>query len=390
RPEGGFFLRGMVTSDPDAQVIGFTAHIDAEGEEVWAIHDQRLVDAEEVADGGPGDFLGRYAFPHQVMAYSERFGRLMGFTIGTLTVGTSEPEITQAHVVNADTGRLQINGLTFGQSGVGVIAGATERVSDGYFVLYIYSAGSQGAYFYSYNGAHNISFFRPRDEDWTQRFVRPPLTYGPDNNLHFLWLPTDAPDTQTHVTVVDDLGAEVWSSSWPPQERVDGRDLELGQAGGLWVGGEHSVLLYQSSEGELYLRVIDVVTGRSLGLAPLEGLVAHNPIEILSGEEGKLKLLTLNDGQDRIHEYELSFTETEGPGPGEEGPDAGPLGPDAGAEPGVDAGDGGQGSRSGRDSGCGCMSAGQPGGNLGFSLLVLGALFGLRARRVIAKRGQCV
>jgi hypothetical protein len=384
RPEGGFFVRGALVDDPDAEVFGFTAHIDAEGNEVWAVHDQRLVDAEEVAEGGPGDFLGRYASPHPVLAYSAQFGRLLAFTVGALQIGASNPEVTQAHVINANSGRLQVNGLTFGQSGVGFVAGATERHSDGYFVLYIYSAGSQGAYFYSYNGARSISFFRPRNEDWTQRFVRPPLTYGPDNNLHFLWLPTNTPDSQTHVTVINDAAEEVWSASFGPEDSIDGQAVSVGQAGRLWVGAEHSVLLYQVAERGLHLRVLDAATGRNLGLAPLEGLVAENPIEILTGEQGKLKLLTVSDSLDRIREYELTFIETDSPPP----PTDPGTSPDASGE--TDAGDDEGGSPRRDDDGCGCASAGHPVSGSLFSLLVLAMLYGLRWREDIAKWRQRV
>lgn len=360
-PDGGFFLRGAEGDAEEGDVVGFTTYIDAAGNEQWLVHDQRLVDALPEPDG-PGEFLGQYVQPHPEMAYSEQFDKLMAFTTGKLNIGGGQP-LTQAHVINAGSGTLKVSGQTFGLSGsAGFIAETATRASDGYYLLYIYSAGSQGAYFFSFNGRNRIDTFAPLGEDWSQRYIRR-MVYGPDENVHLLWTPTNEPGAPTNVTVVDGEANEVWSGSY---EASDG-DIELGAPRGMWVGANYTMVLYGGG-GSLQLRVIDVATGEELGLAPLDGLTEFQPVAILNGDQGRLKLLATNGEATQVHEFALEVSATAGGG-------------DAGGDAGF--GDAGPGGSGGGDEGCAAAGMGNStpvsAALAGIGALLLG--FGWRRRR---------
>jgi hypothetical protein len=365
-PDGGFFVRGGEADAQQGDVYGFTARIDAEGNEVWALADQDLVDAADEADGGTGSFLGEYVSPHAQMAYSAEFDKLLAFTNGQLNIGGAQP-LTQAHVVDADDGRLRVSGQTFGLSGsAGVIAEAVSRTSDGYFLLYIYDAGSQGAHFFSYNGRNSIDAFKPLGEDWSTRYVRQ-MVYGQQGNAFLLWTPTNDPAAPTNVTVVDDEAGEVWSASFEATVDTASESIDLGLPLGMWVGANHALILYNAAN-ELVLRVADAATGEELGVAPLGGLTEHSPAAIVEGADGSLKLLAINSSGTTVHEFRLDISQ--GAGGGE----------DAGGDAGL--GDAGSGSGGGGgDEGCATSSPTAPAPVSGAVLAILLAVFTIANRR---------
>ncbi len=359
-PDSGFFVRGGRAEFEEGEVFGFTARISADGEEMWATDDSLLVD-----ESGSGEFYANYAQPHPEMAYSAEFDYLLGYTAGTINVG-GEQFIAEGHVLKGESGNVRVTGWTFqGTGSPGFVAESVARTSDGYFLLYIYNAGSRGAHFFSFNGRNSNDKFEPLGEDWSQRYVRQ-MIYGPDDNVHLLWTPGDAGDSPTAVTVVEDTAddsfhaAEVWDQTYEPSVEADFADatLDLGLPGGMWVGAEFSLILYGTDEG-LVLRVLDGATGDELGVAPLEGLTDYAPVAILNGEGGGLKLLTFDEDSGRVHEFALGITETDGEGGG-----------DAGFGDAGDAGSSGD-SSGGGDDGCTTGSPTTP-GPVGAALLAIG------------------
>jgi hypothetical protein len=340
-PDGGFFVRGAKADAEEGDVFGFSARIDAQGNEMWALPDQQLVD--------DSDFLGEYLQPHPELAYSPDSNKLLGFTTAGLNIGAEQVRLAQAHVLGAADGRLKENAKTFGNSGsAGFVAGTTTRTSDGDFLLYIYDAGSQGAHFFTYDGRISISKFEPLDQDWSRRYVRQ-MIYGPDDNVHLLWTPETDTSAPTNVTVVDDTAAEVWTASWPStiDNPEGGEPVALGTPLGMWVGADYSLVLYNTGQ-QLMLRVADAATGENLGVAALSGLTDHAPQAILNGADGSLKLLALNAAGDQLHELRLDISVQAGDG-------------DAGGDPGADAGpaDASAGSGGG-DEGCATSAPGDP------------------------------
>ncbi|MFB6350768.1 MAG: hypothetical protein ABEN55_03180, partial [Bradymonadaceae bacterium] len=383
-PDGGFFVRGMAAGAKRGDVAGFTARIDAEGSERWLVHDTKTAESE--------DFKGSYQQPHSPLAYSPQSNYLLTFTTGKLTIGDiDEKTVTHASVIKG--GEMRVPAKTIGGSGgFGVIGGVASLESTGDFLLYIYSPGSQGANFFTYDGRVNVDEFEPMGESWGDRFVRR-MIYGPDSNVYLLWSDKPKGGGPTHVSVVDDQAAEVWSESYastvilpaerkaPPADVGDvdvgsgssnTKEVALGAPGSIWVGSEHVVILYAANAP--YMRVIDAETGREVGVAPLAGATQYTPINILKGKEGRLKLLAVDQNMTRFHELSLSFEEGETPNV-----DAG-SGGDAGPADVADGGSGSGGNGGGSESGCSTTDPARPVGLAGalWGIGVVGLLVGRR------------
>lgn len=365
-PKGGFFMRG---SDPTAlgdEVTAFTAYIDEQGVLKWSVSDQQLIDAKASADRGTGEFIGVYDSPHPALVYSEGFDRLLAFTQGNLVIGSQMRPLTQAHVINVETGRLTVTGQTFGGNGLGVVGGTAQRLSDGYFLLYFYSEGTEGAFFYSFNGRNKISGFKPLQESWETRIVTK-MTYGPGERLGLLWTPNAQADADTRISLVNDAGAALWQGQWPSSELTAKGQVELGQPREMWVGQEHVLVLYAVGQA-LKVRVIDAKDGTSLGVADLDGVSPYAPLAILNGESGSLKLLAIDQDNGRFHEYRLDFMDLPDVMPGELD-----MGMDMPAE--IPA------PPTLPEVGCGCSSGSSPSADLGALGLLLFGLVGLGRRQ---------
>ena len=377
----GFFLRGADPTALETQVTGFTTYVDLEGNVRWAIDDQTLVEAKSEADGGTGEFLGVYVQPNPSMTYSAQFNKLLAFTDGKLVIGATEKSVTQAHVVEVNTGRLAVTGQTFGQNAIGIVGGAATRATDGYFLLYLYSSGDQGAFFYSYNGRNRISFFEPDSVSWEDRVVTS-MIYGPEQRLSLLWTPNSNADADTRITSVDDEGLVLWSGQWSPEHVVDDLTFMLGRPLGMWVGSEHTIVLYTTGD-QLFVRVILTENGEELGVTSLTGEVPHTPIAILDGADGELKLLAWDETGGRLYEYALDFMDAPDsveptPDMGGEPADMGSTEQDMGSMEGMDTDDS-------DDGGCGCRTSAAPAhlpgpGGAGAFLLLAGAVLVTRRR----------
>jgi MYXO-CTERM domain-containing protein len=363
-PEGGFFLRTTdPTADPEADPpipAGATVRIDADGNEVWALSDQDLVDALPESDNGTGEFLGQYSGPVPLMAYSTQFDKLLAFTNGVLNIGGGS-RLAQAHVIDADDGELRESGQTFGEDAGGRLAALTTRESDGYFVLAILRAGTAGANFYSYNGRSNIDFFRPVGEQWDERNVKG-ITYDPQSNFYIMWIEGEGENATTQLTAAGPDESLLWSGSYDPNVTVGGQDINISEPVAFWVGSRYAVVLHRKG-AQVLLRVVDILDGTDLGVTVLEPPSGYIPLTILNGEQQRLKLVSYDEPNNRVVEYEISVSETNGGG----GEDAG------GSDGGDDAGGG--------NGGCGCASTDNGTAPVGSALLALVGLLGLRLRR---------
>ncbi len=319
-PSGGVFIRGNNPAAVEGEVTGFTSFIGPEDDELWAIEDSTLVNAGPEPNG-TGEFQGAYQTAHGALSYSAELDKLIAFTIGKLTIGIDEKFISQAHVVNVESGRLTLSGQTFGLSGVGVVGGVTTRSSDGDFLIYYYSTGDRGAFFYEYNGRQDISFFKPRGEDWDDRYVIR-MIYENDL-LHLLWTPSDEPTTETRVTATTDSGAELWSAVLPSKYVfADGKIVELGAPLTMWVATDFVVVLHQDAAQELYLRVLDR-NGEQLGVARLTEVTQFPPRAILRGPNDSLTLLSYDQDSRRVFEDTMSFVNLDDYDPNAGIPDGG-------------------------------------------------------------------
>lgn len=367
-PSGGVFLRGSNPIAVEGDVTGFTSFMDANDTEVWAVTDETLVVANPEPNG-TGEFQGGYVGAHPAMAYSPTLDKLLAFTVGVLTIGQDQKFLSQAHVVNADDGQVRVSGQTFGLSGVGLVGGTTTRTSDGNFLIYYFSNGEQGAFFYAYDGRTNIDFFKPRGEDWDDRYVQR-MIYANDL-LHLLWTPSDGSSVETRVTATTDSGAELWSSTFEPEYTfANGVPINLGPPSTMWVGSEYSAILHQTPEGQLLLRMVDI-NGESPGVALLDDVADFPPVAIVDGAGGSLKLLSYDQANRHVYEHTMKFVDVDDYDPNAGIPDGGIPG-DVGipADVGI------------RDvleaAGCCATVSGRRTGGLGMFLLVVGLWFARR------------
>lgn len=335
-PEGGFFVRGFEAGAMKGDVAGFTARIDAKGEEKWLVHDTKTAQSM--------DFKGNYSQPHSPIAYSAESGYLLTFTIGTLSIGNLDDK-NVTHVSVLQGGDMRVAAKTIGDtSGFGLVGGVTSLKSTGEFLLYIFSPGSQGASFYTYDGRESVGTFEPLGEDWSTRFVRR-MTYAADSNIYLAWTKTPEGKGPAHVSVVDEKAEEVWSEEYPREVELGGEKTDLGPPGNMYVGSEYVAILH--APGDVYLRVLDAQTGEQIGVAPLTGALQKTPLNILSGKGDRLKVLAVDQEMERFHELSLAF-------------ETAPAGGDAGMADGGFADAGGS-SGGGGGQGGGCAQA--PGSN---------------------------
>ncbi len=319
-PDGGFFLRGFNADQQEGEVTGFTARIGPDNVEMWKIVDQTLVDALGEPQG-TGEFFGEYLGPHPLMAYSEQLDKLMAFTIGGLNFGQDVRQVTQAHIIDVDSGQLTVSGQTFGSDSTGSVGGAAVRSSDGNFIVYFFSNGAQGAFFYEYNGRSDINFFKPRGEDWDSRFVQR-MIYDRDL-LNLLWTPTNEQSTVTRITAVTDSGAELYTVEFESEyTNADGLPLELGVPRGMWTGTEWTLILYSAMD-VLWVRAVDI-NGESPGVG---ALVAdeYAPFGIVNDADGNQKLLTFDELENTVREYSLTVEDVPDFDPDAGFGDAGPT-----------------------------------------------------------------
>lgn len=300
-PDGGFFARVVDPNAQDGDVTGATALIDGDGREVWKVPDRQLVDARDQPQG-PGEFLGNYVTTIQPLLYSQSVDRLLGFTIGKITLGFDEKFIGQSHLINVETGFLGRNGLTFGQAGVGFPADGLIK-EDGQFLIRYFLNGQQGADFFNYDGRNDISLFEPGDDDWSQRWVW--RMRGGDRTVHLLWTETDEPTEPTMLTVTNENGDVFYEVEYENFYRFrDGETVQFGLPTNMWVTGEYSVIAYVL-EDSIYLRLVDE-NGESPGMARLNGVTDDPALGLVEGPEG-LRLLTFNFVDNEILEYRVEF-----------------------------------------------------------------------------------
>ncbi len=302
-PDGGVFIRGDNPLAMPGMVSGFTTYLDKNGAEVWAVPDQRLVDAQP-KPAGTGSFLGIYEQPLPVMAYSPQLNKLIAFTVGRLDLGVDQKFISQAHIINVDSGQFPVSGQTFGQSGVGITGGVSVRNSDGHFVLYYYSSENRGAFFYSYDGRQSIDFFKPRGEDWNDRYLLK-MVYQNDL-LNLLWTPTEDEESETRLTVITDTSAELWTAIFDPQYKFStGIDVNLGRPITMWIGKDEYIILYRAGD-IFFLRHVDS-DGGSFGVGSLDGIAPVPPIAVIITNDGKFKMLGYDQDTRYVSEFDLIF-----------------------------------------------------------------------------------
>jgi hypothetical protein len=237
-------------------------------------------------------------------------------------------------------------------AGFGRIGNVEIFEETGEFLVHLFRPGSPGAEFVTYDGRQTIDAYRPLEESWDQRVVRR-MSIGPGGRVYLLWTEETTGEGPTHVSVADREGGEIWSSTYASTLDRPGAastsdagdasgELDLGAPQGMWVGADHIIVSYDA--GKSYLRVLETPSGDKLGTVPVSSLTDLTALNFLTGRDGELKLLAVDQQAGRFHELGLNF-EADSSAPGDAG-----LG-DAGADVGASGNNGGDG---------GCSSTGGP------------------------------
>ena len=329
--DGGFFLRGNRLTTLNNQVVpdhngGFIARIDANDREVWVLSDRSFIDADEVSQGGPGGFVGRYAGALAPLVYHREMDRLLVFSSATMTAADSRT-VVQAHMLDAETGELRVNGLSFGPQGTrGQLTGAFYRESQKDFLLR-FSDAQQETKFYTYNGRRRIDTFVPAGKDWTQRRIISAEWSTSQQELYILSQLLGSVDPNNELSVFNGQGELLWSVELGA--RVD--EVALGMAERFWILRDYILIGYRWGAGD-YVRVLEQQTGASLGVAEfgMDALLGQSPYEILgleSAPQDSLRLLRVQTQTRRVREDRVDIIRGS-PGPADA--DAGSGGSDAG------------------------------------------------------------
>lgn len=341
-PEG-FLLR---VEDPTAmeEIDGHTVFVEFDGTERWRVPDRRLVDAEG-APGGPGEFRGEYFGAIAPLLYSPAIDRVLGSSIGTVTIGQDVRYLGQHHLLNPNTGNITRNGFTLGSSGVGIPVGGVVR-SGGDFLIVQDTLGLDGTVFHTWDGRSNVARFEPLAGEWEGKTLRR-IAYLP-GTTYLMWIeavPEVTDDIPAFIAATNDDAATLWEANFETTYRFRNGDFVfLGPPLDLQVSPDWAIITYRW-ENDYYLRLIDE-NGGTPGIARLTSTTPLEPLGILATAEG-VRLVTAN--QERIIEYSLEF---------EDVPDWDPnaILEDVGIDDAVDA--------VLDEAGCGCGAAGGGSGNL--------------------------
>ncbi len=313
---GEIFLRGV---DPtimnNAVPSGFTAALDAAGALEWSIDDTVLVNAAPRSEGGTGGFIGEYGGVSGLLAYQPEQRALMAFSVGALKLGLRATPVTQAHIVEVETGRLRRTGQGFGANGAGLVAGVLPEPGGEDFLLYERFVTGVGGDFYRYDGRSSIDAFEPFDVSWSERTL-----LGFDANAQLgvvalLWVDGPSTNERVHLSMI--------TASGEPLFEVDlsgvlldalGNAVELERPVRLVTGSRYTVVVY-SVGGLRYVRVFRSATGEFLGGFYLEDLVDVDNIlgAVRVGEQGELVLVRWDRARVSLEEYAWEIVEGQEP-----------------------------------------------------------------------------
>ena len=282
-PDGGFFVRGEVGADPDEVGQGFTARIDADGEVLWTVDDEDLVAHE--------DFVGSYAGVLAGLAYDTGRDHLLAMTLGVTPLLGTERLVEQAHILNGSTGNLVRVGQAFGPLARDRVLDVIGR--DGEFLVVTESDDRQERRFFSYEVGRAMSQFEPESANWSDREIVPPVVYRPELGTLYLW--EDDAD-RWGVIRTEGLDSVVWS---------EGVDFAVG-AQRVWAGDQIVAVLFRGLDLTRFVVFVDAATGLPMATEIWSDLVDADPLELVTGPDGDLRLLAVEPGGE-LGEYTLEL-----------------------------------------------------------------------------------
>lgn len=334
--DGRVLARLLDPTAPPESVRGATVAVDPDGAILWEVYDDDLVEAQPAADGGTGAFQGVYDSPAPALAWSPALDRALAFTASAFELGQVAQRLTLAHVVDGARAELDVSGLGFGPSGLGVVSALTVRPEDGHFVAAVepQSALEESYSFVSYDGRRGLDGFDPLSIGAFRGRVPVALSAAPGLRLHILWTEGPEAGADAGLTTVDDQGRGFLDVDLPQDRSVAGEATALGRPLGIWTDGALAWILHDV-DGALFVRLVTLDEGEDWGVAPLGAATRQLPLGLAYVAPGQVGLITRDAAGTRINAWTLAATDLpDAPdvGAGEGEADAGfPL--DAGIPP---------------------------------------------------------
>lgn len=318
---GGLFVRGAVVEDFEDDGQGFTVRIDADGQVLWSVDDDRLVQAEASPDG-PGEFYGDYGRPLPGLTYDEGSNRLVGRVLGQQELPDQTPNYEQLFVLDASSGELRSSGRRFGPDLRDPIADVVAR--DGEFLVHTTHGEEETPYFYSFDGQRQVRRLQPGEQSWEDQKVVGPLAYWPSAGTLILSeepsMVGSASPTQARVTAVEGLDDVAWQQDLEGTVDIDGESTDIGRPERVWAGQQWVVVRFRDDDNERYLQVLDAATGELLSTVSWYDLMTIDPIDLVRGESGDLQLLAVDRTVNELALFALTLGQRSSDEGGDEQP----------------------------------------------------------------------
>ena len=318
---GDVYLRGLDPTLALSEVAsGFTARLDSSGQLIWSVDDQRLIDAEEQAEGGSGDFTGTYGAPEPWLVLDLKRDLLLSSSRSSITLGTFVSPLSQAHVIDASSGRLERSGVGFGSNGLGLVAEALRAPGEGAFLVRTQEILAPGGAFFGYDGKSRITRLDPFAASWEERLIAAVKADAQRDLLVIVWSEAGAEGPWTLSAL--SAGEPLYEVRLPGEVIREGEEIALKQPFKAALGSRYLVLHYLAG-GEEYVQIIAAGSAEVLGGVWLKDVFEQvgQVVEIkASGEQGRLRIFSWDRATSSIEEYDWEVSEATGPGlePGDE------------------------------------------------------------------------
>lgn len=290
--DGGFFVRGVLTTGSPDRPAGFTLRASPDGEILWSFHDEDLLDLSP-PPSGPGTFQGSYDGPLPGLHYNPESDLLLTLTLGVRRLPGSDIPVTQAQVFQASTGSLRTAARTFGGSTPDNIVSALPRFDE--FLVHTLDGLTGRTRFFRLLPDGSAPPFEPGGLSWDARDLVD-ATHHPDQGTFLLW--TDSgPGGRIGILAIDLPNSSSWNQTFPGP----------GRASRIWVGRDLLSLRYRDDQLVYALRLIAPNSGEDLGLFPWQELVDVHVIDMIRLSDGSLGLLAADAPSAQAGEFSLSL-----------------------------------------------------------------------------------
>lgn len=302
-PQGGFFVRGEVVEDVgeenDEVAEGFTARIASDGELLWATDDADWLD-------DPG-FSGNYGGAIRGLAYDRSADYLIGLSLGVQVLPDSEHPVVQAHIVDGETGSVEVAGQGFGALARDPVLDMVAR--DGEFLVHTRDDDNDEPRFYSYEVGRSMTQFEPETADWSNRELVVPIAHRDSLGTFYLWREGEGPTPSRGVVRAEGLDSVVWSEEYSAAELIDEVDDGAIEAEQIWVGESLLAIRYSASSPnqEDFLQFVDVDDGLTAAVASWTELGDFEALQVSRTTEGELRLIVADPTDGQIWEYDLEL-----------------------------------------------------------------------------------